>query len=187
VKTNLLSAAKHLHLLAFAGALIGCDKPATPPTTVVTAADSADQVMFGARSLITEKGLLRAELLADTALFFDENTRVELRGVNTTFHNSTGAKATTLTSLRGTYDTRRAGMEARGNVIVVSVDGRRLSTEHLHYDATNDEISSDSAFVLTEPGRRLEGIGFRSDPGMQNFRILRGAKGSAGTVTVPAT
>lgn len=165
--------------------VIACDRPATPPTARVTAADSADQVMFGARSLITEKGLLRAELLADTALFFDDNTRAELRGVNATFHNSTGAKATTLTSLRGVYNTRVPGMEARGKVVVVSVDGRRLATEHLHYDATRDEISSDSAFVLTEPGRRLEGIGFRSDPGMQNFRVLRGARGSAGTVTVP--
>lgn len=166
-------------------ALSACEKPATPPTTRVTAADSADQVMFGARSLITEKGLLRAELFADTAMFFDENTRAELRGVNATFHNSTGAKATTLTSLRGVYNTRVAGMEARGNVVVVSVDGRRLTSEHLYYDATRDEISSDSSFVLTEPGRRLEGIGFRSDPGMQNFRVLRGARGSAGTVTVP--
>jgi LPS export ABC transporter protein LptC len=169
-----------LVVIAFA-----CDKPATPPTTTATVVDSADQVMFGARSLITERGLLRAELFADTALFFDENTRMELRGVNATFHNSTGAKSTTLTSRTGTYDTRRSGMEARGRVVVVSVDGRRLSSEHLYYDATQDEISSDSAFVLTEPGRRLEGIGFRSDPGMQNFRVLKGARGSAGTVEVP--
>lgn len=166
-------------------AAIACEQPATPPKVRVTAADSADQVMFGARSLITERGLLRAEMLADTALFFDENTRVELRGVNATFHNSTGAKSTTLTSRRGMYDTRRSGMQARGNVVVLSVDGRRLTTQHLNYDAALDEISSDSAFVLTEPGRKLEGIGFKSDPGMQNFRVLRNARGSAGTVQVP--
>lgn len=174
-----------LRLAACVVALGGCEQPATPPTTRVTAADSADQIMFGARSLITDRGLMRAEMLADTALFFDENTRVELRGVNATFHNSTGAKSTTLTSRRGMYDTRKSGMEARGKVVVISVDGRRLTTEHLNYDGARDEISSDSAFVLTEPGRKLEGIGFRSDPGMQNFRVLRSARGTAGTVEVP--
>ena len=48
-----------------------------------------------------------------------------------------------------------------------------------------NEISSDSAFVLTEPGRRVEGIGFKSDPNMQNVQILKTKSGSTGTVTLP--
>jgi hypothetical protein len=38
---------------------------------------------------------------------------------------------------------------------------------------------------MTEPGRRLEGIGFRSDPNMQNVRILKTKSGSTGAVTLP--
>jgi hypothetical protein len=76
-------------------------------------------------------------------------------------------------------------MEARGNVVVVSEDGRRLTTPQLRYDQARNEISSDSAFVLTEPGRRVEGVGFVSDPNMKNIRIQKTTSGSTGRVTIP--
>jgi hypothetical protein len=74
-------------------------------------------------------------------------------------------------------------MEARGNVVVVTEDGRRLTTEQLRYDQIRNEISSDSAFVLTEPGRRLEGVGFTSDPNMNNVRVHRLIEGQGAVST----
>ncbi len=149
----------------------------------VTAADSADQVMFNARSLITHDGAIRAELFADTALFFDENTRIEMRGVKTHFHNKEGERSTVLTSRQGTYNTRLAKMEARGDVDVVARDGRRLQTIQLRYDQNGNQISGDSAFTMTQPGgRRLEGVGFISDPDMRNVQVLRATQGSAGVI-----
>lgn len=150
-----------------------------------TLADSADQTMYGARSLLTDRGLMRAELLADTAYFFDDNTRIEMRRVHTTFYASNGAKNAVLTSIEGTYNTRSGRMEARGDVVVVSEDGRRLSSPQLRFDQARNEISSDSAFVLTEPGRRLEGVGFISDPDMNNIRVLKGTKGTTGAFQIP--
>ena len=76
-------------------------------------------------------------------------------------------------------------MIARGDVVVTTEEGRRLTTPELRYDQASNEISSDSSFVLTEPGRRLEGIGFRSDPNMQNVQILKTRSGSTGVVTLP--
>ena len=55
-----------------------------------------------------------------------------------------------------------------------------------HVHQQRNEISSDSAFVMTEPNRQLEGVGFRSDPNMQNIRILKGASGMARGVTTEA-
>ncbi len=150
---------------------------------VVTAADSADQVMFGTRSLITHDGAIRAELFADTALFFDENTRIEMRGVKTHFHNREGERNTVLTSREGTYNTRLSKMEARKDVDVVARDGRRLQTIQLRYDQAGNTISGDSAFTMTQPGgRRLEGVGFISDPDMRNVQVLRATQGSAGVL-----
>ncbi len=150
---------------------------------VVTAADSADQVMFHARSLITHDGAIRAELFADTALFFDENTRIEMRGVKTHFHNKEGEQNTVLTSKEGTYNTRLSKMEARKDVDVVARDGRRLQTVQLRYDQAGNQISGDSAFTMTQPGgRRLEGVGFVSDPDMRNVQVLRATQGSAGVI-----
>ena len=165
----------------------GCTgNKASPPVARRSAlADSADQVMYGAHFNLTDKGLARAELLADTAFFFDDNTRVELRKVATTFYTASGARDAYLTSNRGTYNNRTGLMLARGDVIVITEEGRRLTTPELRYNQTMNEISSDSAFVLTEPGRRLEGIGFRSDPNMQNVQILKTKSGSTGTVTLP--
>ena len=145
--------------------------------------DTADQMMFGVRTILTDQGVRNAELEADTAFFFDENTRIELREVKLTFHTRTGERNSVLTSREGTYNTRQSQMEARGNVVVVSDDGRRLTSELLKYDQMRNEISSDSAFVLTEPGRRVEGIGFTSDPNMNNIRVHRLIEGQGAVST----
>jgi LPS export ABC transporter protein LptC len=153
------------------------EKKALPTARRSALADSADQVIFGLRTNLTNQGVNRARLVADTAYFFDDNTRIELDNVHTTFFTTAGVKDAVLTSERGTYTQRLGNMLARDNVVVVSEDGRRLTTSELLYSTGRNEISSDSAFVLTEPNRRLEGIGFRSDPNMTNIRILKGASG----------
>ena len=61
-------------------------------------------------------------------------------------------------------------MIARDSVVVVTEEGRRLVSPELKYDQAANQISSDSAFVLTEPDRASTGIGFSSDPNMQNVR-----------------
>jgi hypothetical protein len=78
-------------------------------------------------------------------------------------------------------------MIARKNVVVVSEDGRRLTTAELIYNQQKNQISSDSAFVMTEPTRRLEGVGFRSDPNMKNIQILKGASGFVKGVSTQPT
>lgn len=176
-------------LMLFAGlaaAAGACDDRKAPPVVARSAlVDSADQVMFGARFNLTDKGLSRAELLSDTAYFFDDNTRVELRKVEVTFFTTSGARDAYLTSRQGTYNTRLSTMIGRGDVVVITEEGRRLTTPYLKYDQQLNEISSDSAFVLTEPGRRLEGVGFKSDPNMQNVQIFKTRRGSTGAVTLP--
>ncbi len=181
--TRIMSLIAVIALIALASA---CDNRTAPPIVRGTSlADSADQIMYGAHFNLTDKGLSRAELLSDTAYFFEDNTRVELRKVDATFYTTTGARDAYLTSKRGTYRSRTGSMVARGNVVVITEEGRRLTTPELKFDQAMNEISSDSAFVLTEPGRRLEGVGFRSDPNMQNVRILKTKSGSTGAVTLP--
>ena len=179
--------ARSLLPLALATALTlgACTDTSTPPVATGTMADTADQTLYGIRMLLTDDGLMRAELLSDTAYFFDENTRIELRKVNMTFYATNGAKNAVLTSKKGNYNTRQSRMEAIEDVVVVSEDGRRLTTPQLRFDQARNEISSDSAFTLTEPGRDVRGIGFVSDPDMNNIRILRTLGGSGGAVTIP--
>jgi LPS export ABC transporter protein LptC len=167
--------------------LSACTEKKQPPVaTESPLADSADQVIYGLKFRLTAMGVDRAQLQADTAYFFDDNTRVELENVHTTFYTVAGTKDAVLTSSRGTHNNRTGNMIARQNVVVVSEDGRRLTTQELIYNPQRNEISSDSAFVMTEPNRQLEGIGFRSDPNMKNIQILKGASGIVRGVTTQA-
>jgi LPS export ABC transporter protein LptC len=174
-------------ILAVTVAAACTSKKQPPVATHSPLADSADQIMYGARFKLTDQGLARAEMQSDTLYFFDDNTRIESENPHITFFTAEGAKDAVLTARHGTSNTRTNNMIARKNVVVVSEDGRRLTTEELIYNQQRNEISSDSAFVLTEPNRRLEGIGFRSDPNMKNIRILKNATGFArGVTTEPA-
>jgi LPS export ABC transporter protein LptC len=164
-------------LAVLAAGAAACRQPTTIPATRSALADSADQVMFGARFNLTDGGVLRAELEADTAYFFDDNTRVELDRVRSIFFTQTGVKDAVLTSRHGRYNTRAGDMVAYGDVVVINEAGRRLVTPELQYNQARNEFYSDSAFTMTEPGRELSGIGFRSDPNLNNVRVLRGATG----------
>jgi LPS export ABC transporter protein LptC len=156
------------------GALGACQEGTKPPIAARNPlADSADQVMFGISTFITDKGLLRAQLQADTGYFFDGNSRIEVRNEKTTFFTTQGAQSAVLTSKEGTYMTARSTMDARKNVVVLTTDGKRLTTEQLHYNQGTNEISSDSAFVMTEPTRELRGVGFVSDPNLINIQVKR--------------
>jgi LPS export ABC transporter protein LptC len=168
-------------------AVLACSSGTEPRVTAANPlADSADQVMFGVSTMITDRGVLRAQLSADTGYFFDGNSRIEVRHEKTIFYTSTGQPNATLTSVEGTYNMRRSQMEARKNVVVVTTDGKRLETEQLRYDQATNQISGDSAFVLTEPTRTLRGIGFTSDPDLTNLHVKKVLTGS-GTFTLPGS
>lgn len=168
-------------------AVVACrDSTTQQVARPATVADSADQTMFGVHFFVTDAGLRRAEVKADTAYMFEENTRTELRKVNATFFTASGEKDAVLTSKQGTYNSRIGSMEARGDVVVNSTAGNNLVTPHLRFDPTRNEISSDSAFTLTQKsGRIMKGIGFVSDPDLNSVRILRGAQSSGNPVTLP--
>ncbi len=169
-------------------ALLAACKDAAPPVVgqAGVVLDGADQVLFGVKFFLTDGGIRRAELVADTAYMYDENTRTELRKVNTTFYKVSGEKDAVLTSKTGSYNVRLGNMEARGDVVVVATDGRKIQTPHLRYDPGRNEIASDSAFVITEPnGRVTEGIGFIGDPDLNNVRVLRSTRSRGSRITIP--
>jgi len=164
-----------------------CQKVDGPPVGVRpdALADSADQVLFGAHFAITDRGVRRADIDGDTAYFFHDNTRMVLRPMRGRFYGSTGALDGIMQAREGTYDTRLALLEGRGDVVVNTLDGKRLQTPFLKYDQRLDQISSDSSFFLSEPGRDVRGIGFTSDAGLTTFRVTKLISAKAGSVGIP--
>lgn len=159
-------------------------KKAPPAVKKFAIPDSAETMTFGARLVLTDQGVSKGVLLADTALGYEDNTRQELRRVNVTFYTSQGLRDGVMTARAGTYNQRLSRIEARGDVVVIREDGRRLTTPLLVYDQQRNQFFTDSAFVLTEPSKQFSGIGFESDPRLIKFSCLRSCKGVA-PVKVP--
>jgi len=175
-----------LSVLSAAACPKGPRRAAKPPARTARSPlpDSADQILFGFRALVTDKGVANGELLADTALVFDDGTRLELRRVNLTFFNKLGAHDGVMTARAGTYNIRLSRIEVRGDAIVTRDDGKRLASPMLVYDQVRNQFFTDSTFTFSEPKRTLTGIGFESDPRLANYRCLRNCKGTA-PVKVP--
>jgi LPS export ABC transporter protein LptC len=174
-------------LLAIAAlAAPGCRKQgsALPVQAHASLADSAEQVMVNVRALLTDHGVQRGELFADSAYVFDATTRFELRKVRTTFNTTLGVKNGVMSADRGRYNTAQALLEGFGNVVITTTDGKRLTSPQLRYNQATNEVSSDTSFTMVEPGRTVSGVGFRSDPQLTNLRILKGARGQ-GSFTLP--
>lgn len=162
-----------------AKAAVRSDSVTATAARVITLPDSADQIVFGASSILTDKGVANGILLSDTMLTYDDNTRLELRRVHVTFHTKQGLKDGVMTAREGTYNTRLSRLEARGDVVIVREDGKRLTSQQLVYDQARNQFFTDSAFVLNEPNRTFTGNGFESDPRLANFKCLRNCKGVA--------
>ena len=123
-------------------AALACNSGTEPRVTAANPlADSADQVMFGVSTVITNRGVLRAQLAADTGYFFDGNSRIEVRREKTTFYTNTGQPNATLTSVEGTYNMRRGQMEARKNVVVVTTDATTQLKRLMDRDGCTEEAA----------------------------------------------
>ncbi len=166
-------------LIAAASACRGTDRP----PTMLTEADTADQIMWNLSHYLTIDGIRRVHVQADTAFFHQGPQVAELRGVEVTFFGSAGERSSTVTSLEGTYHWRSGNMEARYDVVALGDDGRRLTTESLRYERATERIVGDQPFVFVSPERRLEGDGFTSDPDFRNVITTR-PRGTVGRVEV---
>jgi LPS export ABC transporter protein LptC len=148
--------------------VLSCEDTGVRPTTTVQAPDSADQVLEGFSHYVTNEGVLRSRVEADTAFFYEPTQITELHKVKVVFYDVKGAESSTLTARRGTYRWQDGSMEATGNVVVVSPDGRRLATAALRYENATNLIMTDKHFTFDRGTEHLEGNSFRSDPDFRN-------------------
>lgn len=136
----------------------------------------ADQVMMGVETYLTEEGVRRAHLRADTVYFLEQGSRARVRRYAIDFFGPGGERTSTLTALDGEYDLGSGDMEARGRVEVVDADStRRLVTERLVYDVSENDLRSDVDFTLYRGGDTIRGTGFVTDPALDTLVVTRPA------------
>jgi LPS export ABC transporter protein LptC len=163
-----------------------CKESTPPPVGKAGAIDTAEQVGFGVRTLLTANGVQKGELQADTMFVFNDQTKFDFRNARVKFNTETGAPNGTMRADRGLYDTRTQILEGFGNVVITTLDGKKLTSPHLKFNQLANEVSSDTTFALKAGDREQKGIGFTADPNLTHFRCLRMCGGSA-PITLPGT
>lgn len=159
-------------------AIAAChDAPQTPVAANPGIADTADQVFFGAKFLLTTAGIQRGDLTADTAYLLEDQTRFDLRRTHVVFTTETGAPQGTMTGDRGIYSTRTQLLDGRGNVIVKLEDGRTLTSPHVMYNQMTHLISSDTSYTISDSRGSQTGVGFTSDQAFKKFTCLKNCGG----------
>ena len=167
--------------LVFFAAGWSCTTPERPPTAA-SAADTADQVVFGLNHMLTVDGVLRTRVQAETAYFYQITQKVLMRHIKVTFYDLEGKETSTLTGDGGLYEWRTGDMEAHGNVVAVTPDHRHLTTSVLNYKRATQTIEGPESFIFDSPERHLEGEGFTSDPDFKNVVTRKPRRGTIGKV-----
>ena len=137
---------------------------------------AADHVALDMATDIRERGALRARIHGDTVYSWEAPGRMLFFPLEVELFDASGAPTGRLTAAEGEYDPVTKATVARGDAVLVSVDGDRLLTEELHYDPESGRLWSDVRTVLVEEGTRLEGTGFRADDALTEV-VLVGSTG----------
>jgi LPS export ABC transporter protein LptC len=171
---------------ALVGAAGACTKTTQPPVSrAPTAADSAEQIMENVVMTLFQQGLKRGELHADTALTFDDQTRLTFRNPRANFNTELGAPNGTLRADRGQINLRTQIFEGFGHVVLTSTDGKKLTSPQVRYNQMLNEVSSDTTFEVVQGDRIQRGIGFTADPNLTRWSCKRACSGE-GLVTLPS-
>lgn len=178
-----LSIAFALTVLVLAAACRDSNQP--PVVSGATAADSADQMFLGMKTILTSKGVQRADLTADTAFVLEDQTKFDLRNPHVIFTTETGAPQGTMDAKRGVYTTRQQILEGWGDVQVKMVDGRTLKSPHVIYNQLNHTVSSDTTYTITRGNDVQSGIGFTADQSFFPFTCLKACKGTTTVKNLP--
>lgn len=123
----------------------------------------------------TDEGALAWVLQAETAEVFEQRNEIRASNLSVDFYDEEGEVSSVLTAREGTIHRRSNAMQARGDVVVRSRDGRVLETQTLQYSPATQRVSTDD-FVRIIDGRNvLTGYGLESDPDLREgtFEIKR--------------
>lgn len=79
----------------------------------------------------------------------------------------------TLTAQRVLYFEADRRLEARGDVVVVAREGRRLESEHLVWHEDDHTVRTPGFVRIITPTEQVEGYGLEADEDLATYRLLR--------------
>ena len=165
-----------LAALALVAALAGCAGDEPGQVAGQKSKPMPDQVIseFG----LTETSMGRKDwhMEAEKAYVYEKRNVLETDAVEVTFFDEDGSIRSVLKADYARLNRSTDDMEARGNVVVTGADGVKLETEVLNWQSGTRQIASDDSVTVYRNDDILSGWGFRGDPDLGSFRILKDMK-----------
>jgi LPS export ABC transporter protein LptC len=119
----------------------------------------------------TDSGRPQWTLFAKHAATYQARDLVTARTLRIDFFDEKGLKSSELVAREGELYQRTRDMVARGNVVLLTTEGWRMSTEEMHFLNSRRKITSDKLVRVEKEGTVLEGVGFASDPNLEHFEF----------------
>jgi LPS export ABC transporter protein LptC len=150
--------------------LAGCtpDRRSSP---VASSGELPDQEVSDFVLTETDQGRPQWTLYARYAAMYQAKNLVVSRDIRVEFFDDKGAPSSELTARQGEVQQQTRDMTARGNVVLQTTEGTRMTSEELHFNNARQRITSDQLVRVDRQGDVLEGTGFESDPDLHHYEF----------------
>jgi len=119
----------------------------------------------------TDAGHPQWTLYAKWAATYTARNVVIARDIRVDFFDEQGARSSELTAREGEIQQATRDMTARGNVVLMTTEGTRMTTEEMRFSNREQLMTSDRLVRVERGGDVLEGVGFSSDPNLRHFEF----------------
>ncbi len=176
-------------VLALLAAGCGAERAKSPSQAV---GELPDQEVSEFVLTETDEGAPQWKLYARYAATYYGRNVIVARAIRVDFFDEQGARSSELTARGGEIQLQTRDMIARGDVVLQTRDGTRMSTQEIRFlNRAQTIVSPIEQMVRVErEGNVLSGYGFESDPGLKRFEFKSKVQAtvqtrSAGAVTGP--
>ena len=121
----------------------------------------------------TDQGNPVWKLYARYAAMYDARNSIVAQAVRVDFYDAQGNKTSELSAREGEIDRQSRDMIARGNVVIQTTEGTRMSTEELRFLNRTQKVRSDREVRVERAGNVLTGVGFESDPDLKHYQFRK--------------
>ncbi|HET7226126.1 MAG TPA: LPS export ABC transporter periplasmic protein LptC [Candidatus Eisenbacteria bacterium] len=123
----------------------------------------------------TDAGIPQWKLYARYAATYDVRNQVLVRAIRVDFFDDKGQASSSLTAREGDLQQQTHDMTARGNVVLQTSEGTRMSTQEIRFMNREQKIVApiDQMVRVERHGDVLTGYGFESDPDLRHFEFKR--------------
>lgn len=123
----------------------------------------------------TDQGAPQWTLYARYAATYSSRDLIVARAVRVDFFGEDGKRSSELTAREGEIHQRSRDMTARGNVVLQTAEGTRMSSEVMYFKNMQQRVvvPDDQKVRVERAGDVLTGYGFESDPELRHFEFKR--------------